>query len=359
MRYALHPYGLYGLLGLFLAGCRLMGGGNVPAWTNPGWVVQPVGTTQRFQAISIVDARTVWVSGTGGTYARTSDGGATWVAGVVPGADTLEFRDLHAADARTAWLLSAGTGSASRIYKTTDAGNTWVRVFTNDEPRGFFDCMDFWDAQRGVAFSDAVDGRFGLITTRDGGNTWQRVASDAVPPALPGEGAFAASGTCVVTRPGGFGWVGTGASGIRARVLQTTDYGQTWAVADAPLVSNSTTSGIFSLVFRDARHGWALGGDFGKPTERSQNVARTDDGGRTWALVGSTNLGGAVFGAAWIPGTDALVAVSPGGSDLSTDGGTTWARLDTLNYWSVAFLDQQTGWAVGPNGRIARFTPHP
>lgn len=352
--------GLCGLLGFFLASCRLIGGtAEVPSWADVGWVVQPVGTTQRLQAVSIVDARTVWVSGTGGTYARTTDGGATWTVGVVPGADTLEFRDLHAVDARTALLLSAGTGHASRIYKTTDAGNTWARVFTNDEPRGFFDCMGFWDARRGLAFSDAVDGHFGLIITRDGGDTWQRVPAVALPPALPGEGAFAASGTCVVTQPGGAAWVGTGASGIRARVLHTPDYGQTWTVADTPVVSNSPTSGIFSLAFQDARRGWALGGDFGKPTERSRNVARTTDGGRTWQLVGSTNLGGSVFGAAWVPGTDALVAVAPTGSDLSTDGGVTWTRLDSLNYWSVAFHDYQTGWAVGPGGRIARFIRRP
>ena len=34
----------------------------------------------------------------------------------MPGADTLQFRDVHALDADRAWLLSAGPGELSRIY---------------------------------------------------------------------------------------------------------------------------------------------------------------------------------------------------------------------------------------------------
>ena len=80
--------------------------------------------------------------GTEGTYARTTDGGTTWHAGVVPDAGALQFRDVHAVDAETAYLLSIGDGEQSRIYKTTDAGLTWALQFKNPEPEGFFDCMD-------------------------------------------------------------------------------------------------------------------------------------------------------------------------------------------------------------------------
>ena len=53
------------------------------------------------------------------------------------GAESLEFRDVHAVDAATAYLLSIGSGEQSRIYKTTDAGLTWVLQFTNPEHAGF------------------------------------------------------------------------------------------------------------------------------------------------------------------------------------------------------------------------------
>ena len=81
---------------------------------------QESGTRVLLQAISPVDDQIVWVSGHGGTFVRTTDGGLNWSARVVPGADTLQFRDVEAFDARTAYLLSSGSGSLSRIYRTDD-----------------------------------------------------------------------------------------------------------------------------------------------------------------------------------------------------------------------------------------------
>ncbi|HEY9227146.1 MAG TPA: hypothetical protein VIP11_10895, partial [Gemmatimonadaceae bacterium] len=83
---------------------------------------QKSGTTALLIAVSPVNDRVAWVSGSLGTWLRTTDGGTTWQTGRVPGADSLQFRDVHAVDANTAYLLSIGDGNQSRIYKTTDAG---------------------------------------------------------------------------------------------------------------------------------------------------------------------------------------------------------------------------------------------
>src|ERR1700739_4947467 len=56
----------------------------------PTLTVQQSGTTNRLQAISPVNSRVVWASGLGGTYTVTTDGGKTWHAGVVSGAETLQ-----------------------------------------------------------------------------------------------------------------------------------------------------------------------------------------------------------------------------------------------------------------------------
>ena len=159
--------------------------GASSATPSPSRVVQASGTSALLQAVSPVNDRVVWVAGHAGTYARTTDGGATWHVATVPGADSLEFRDVHAVDASTAYLLSAGPGERSRIYKTTDAGRTWTLQFANRDPAAFFDCMDFWDADHGMAFSDAADGRFPIIRTSDGGRTWSRLPPAAIPAALP------------------------------------------------------------------------------------------------------------------------------------------------------------------------------
>src|ERR1700730_4161584 len=62
---------------------------------GPTLTAQARGPTNRLQAISPVNSRVVWASGLGGTYAVTTNGGKTWRAAVVPGAETLQFRDCQ------------------------------------------------------------------------------------------------------------------------------------------------------------------------------------------------------------------------------------------------------------------------
>lgn len=321
---------------------------------SPVLTPQESGTTALLQAVSPVSPQVVWVSGHRGTFAMTLDGGMTWRAARVPGADTLEFRDVHAVSAETAYLMSAGNGELSRIYKTTDAGQSWTLQHRNQDPDVFYDCMAFWDANRGFVFSDAVRGRHVILLTTDGGATWSPVPSDRLPPALPGEGSFAASGTCVSARGRNHGWIGTG-NGARARALHTTDAGNTWSVSDLPVVGGEG-AGIASMIFRDSVHGIALGGEIGKPAARGDYVAITDDGGRSWTVGGRPTFAGAIYGAAYIPGVSvpAVVAVGPGGADFSADEGRSWARIDTTAYWSVGFASPRHGWAVGPRGRIVK-----
>jgi photosystem II stability/assembly factor-like uncharacterized protein len=344
-----------------VAGCASSAGGRaddstVPAITR---VPQTSGTSALLQAVSVVNERIVWVSGHRGTYVRSTDGGLTWRAGVVPGADTLQFRDVHAVDSLTAYLMSAGSGDQSRIYKTTDGGASWTLQFTNDLPEAFYDCMDFWDADHGIAFSDAVDGRMVIIATENGGASWTRIAPPALPAALPGEGAFAASGTCLITRPPSHAWIGMGNT-TSTRVLHTTDRGRSWTVSTTPLVSGEG-SGVTSVAFRDASTGVVMGGSLGAPDEHSDNVAVTTDGGRAWRLAGRPQITGAIYGGAYVPGArvPTLVAVGPNGADYSLNDGASWTRLDTLAYWAVGFASPDAGWAVGPGGRITRFALRP
>jgi photosystem II stability/assembly factor-like uncharacterized protein len=315
---------------------------------------QTAGTSALLIAVSIVDSTVAWASGTNGRWARTTDGGATWLGGTVPGADSLQFRDVHAIDARSAYLLSIGNGPQSRIYRTDDAGATWTLQFRNEEPRAFFDCFDFWDATHGMAFSDSYDGRFTVIETTDGA-TWQPIPPARLPPADSGEGGFASSGTCLVVAGDSAGWIGTGASDGAARVLRTVDRGRTWSAVQTPLVRGAS-AGITTLTFRDEANGAALGGDIGDPASRTDNVAVTADGGATWQLAGRPPFAGAAYGATWVPGapTPTLVAVGPAGLGYSTDAGRTWVALDTLNHWGVSFVAPDRGWAVGPGGRITR-----
>ena len=336
---------------LVLAGCG--GAAGLSRSTLPPRLeTQASGTDRLLIAAHAVDERVVWVSGAGGTVLRTVDGGQTWTGGVVPGADTLQFRDVVAFDGQTALALSIGNGPSSRIVKTDDGGATWRTVWINDDADAFFDGISFWGDRRGVGYSDSVDGAFVLIETADGGETWTRRPAGPLPPAAPGEGGFAASGTLVHTRGSRLGWIATG-NAAPARVLRTDDGGATWTAHATPLVAGEAAGGT-SVTFRDDAHGVVVGGDLGRPDDTLDAVAVTSDGGRTWALGGRLPFPGAAYGAAYVPGTGALLAVGPGGAGLSRDDGRTWTLLDDRTFWGVAAASADAAWLVGTEGRIVR-----
>jgi photosystem II stability/assembly factor-like uncharacterized protein len=306
--------------------------------------------TARLRGVSAVNNRVAWASGSGSTVLRTADGGATWQKLTVT-SDALDFRDIDAIDERTAYVLSIGTGQTSRIYKTADAGATWILQFKNEDPKGFLDAMSFWDANHGIAFGDSIDGKLDILITKNGGGIWSRVASPSLPPALPNEGAFAASGTNIALFGKDHAWIGTGAA-AKARVVRTSNRGRTWQVADTPLAAGPST-GIFSIAFRDAKNGVVVGGDYTKEKEAVNNLAFTNDGGVTWTLAqGLTGFRSVV---AYVRGTKTLIAIGPAGGDYSNDDGRTWKPIDGPGFDTFNFVPRKSiGWGAGAKGSLGK-----
>jgi photosystem II stability/assembly factor-like uncharacterized protein len=338
------------------------------------WRDVPTGSDARLRGLSPVSRRTAWVSGSAGTVLRTTDGGRHWRDVSPPDAAGLELRDVEAFDARHAVVLSIGEGTDSRIYRTSDGGSTWQRTFTNAEPTAFYDCLSFWDRRHGIALSDPVDGRFRVLRTNDAGRSWTIVDPAGMPAAQPGEFAFAASGTCLVTAGRSQAWIASG-GGATSRVYRSRDRGRTWTVTSTP-VRSTPAGGIFSLAVRRDRHRGprdlvAVGGDFTAPTVGTDASARSRDGGRSWTAGGP--LGGYRSGAAWLPerrgwshgpsstagrpwshrSSASVVAVGPTGTDLSTDGGRNWRTVDTGSLDGVACTRDGACWASGEHGRVA------
>jgi photosystem II stability/assembly factor-like uncharacterized protein len=315
------------------------------------WTPQSSGVTVRLRGVSAVSNTVAWASGQNGTVLRTVDGGLTWQALTIPGAEKLDLRDIDAIDERVAYALSIGSGESSRIFKTSDGGAGWQTQFVNADPKAFFDAMAFWDAERGVAFSDSVDGRFVILITNDGGRTWTRAPGDGPPPALPNEGAFAASGTNVAVWGADRVWIGTGAAS-RARVLHSRDRGRTWSVATTPLAAGPS-AGIFSVAFRDALHGIVVGGDYKKEGDAIDNAAVTNDGGATWTPI--KGLSGFRSAVAYVPGavTPSLLAVGPSGADVSSDDGRSWTAIEAPALHAFSFARRgDVGWGVGEKGLV-------
>ena len=323
----------------------------VSAFT-PRWTTQTSGVTVRLRGVSAVSEQIAWSSGASSTVLRTTDGGTTWKKLTVT-SDTLDFRDVDAIDGQTAYVLSIGNGPDSRIYKTTDAGATWTMQFKSEDKKVFLDAMSFWDADHGIVFGDSVDGQLYILLTNNGGRTWTRVPPSSLPPALENEGAFAASGTNIALFGKNHAWIGTGA-GAKARVLRTADRGRTWQVANTPLAA-AQSAGIFSIAFRDAKHGIIVGGDYRKEQEAVDNLAITSDGGVTWKLV--KGLSGFRSVVAYVPGTNkpALIALGPSGGDYSLDDGQTWSKLEGPGFDTFSFVPRRSsGWGAGANGALGK-----
>ncbi len=314
------------------------------------WRKQTIDTKAGLRGLAVVGERVVWASGTGGTVLRTVDGGSSWTVIKVPDADKLDFRDIEAFDAETAYVLSIGNGDASRIYKTTDGGKSWRLQFTNADPKAFFDSLAFWDRDNGIAMSDPVDGFYRLIATSDGGRTWTRLETEKMPPAKEGEAAFAASGTCLVAQ--GKSNVFLVSGGQDARVFRSEDRGASWRVASTPIVKGAPGSGIFSLAMHDAKRGVIVGGNYERPDEAADNLAFTVDRGNTWTP--GEGLSGYRSGVAYVD-KKTILAVGSSGSDISRDGGRTWTNLDRENYNAVAAKGKRAVWAVGANGLVAKY----
>jgi photosystem II stability/assembly factor-like uncharacterized protein len=348
---------------------------NPRRFHQPKLTPQNSGTTQLLIAVSPVNSRVVWAAGTGGTYAVTTDGGQTWKAAVVPGAEALQFRDVQGFSDKVAYLLSVPNTSGKtdfRIYKTEDGGATWTIEFKNELKNAFYDCFAFWSPNRGVAQSDSVNGVFPDIRTTDG-TTWQSIANQ-MPPALTGEASFAASGTCITTQGGRNAWIATGGATI-ARILATRDGGDTWNAYDTPLVSSST-AGAISVAFRDPWNGVVGGGDLA--SNSSADMATSHDGGQTWQLTNKPPVRGAIFCLSYLHGSghrhakegddrgDNVVVITAetepnftsGSGAWTPDEGRTWFKLpkEVSGYWAVGFADPQAGWFVGNGGKILKIS---
>lgn len=309
----------------------------------PEWTVLNSGVKERLRGVSTVNERVAWASGANGTILRTADGGLTWQRLAIPGGEKLDFRDIDAVNERTAYALSIGPGDASRIYKTNDAGATWTMQFQNRDPKAFYDAMTFWDAAHGIAVSDSVDGKFVLRMTANGGANWEPV--EGLPPALPEEGAFAASGTNISV-VGKQIWIGLNSG----RVLRSADAGKTWELAVSGLAS-SPSAGIFSIAFRDGKHGVVVGGDYKLEDKAMRNAAVSADGGRSWTVV--EGLGGFRSVVTWA-GKE-LLAVGPRGADRSRDGGRTWSAMKGPGFHTFsAAPGRRTGFGAGERGLIGR-----
>jgi photosystem II stability/assembly factor-like uncharacterized protein len=311
------------------------------------------GMTGSMRGVDVVNKKTVWISGSGGEFCTTSDGGENWKKGVVEGAEDLDFRDVHGFSSEVAVLMSAGPGNASRIYKTEDSGESWRLCYTNQEPEGFFDGFDFFDQKTGVMFSDPVDTYLNLLFTEDGGESWKRFQGDELPMIGKGEYAFAASGTSLRYDDGGGIWLVTG--GSVSRIWHTVKLGKKWEIWDSPSIQGDAAEGLFSIAPRSSLRVVAVGGNYVKMDLTGANVIRQHRAGQVnWEVPKGSEEVPFMECVRWISNYD-LLACGPPGVWYSSDNGINWEPLFENGFHAMDVSESgRTAWLAGNNGSVSQ-----
>jgi photosystem II stability/assembly factor-like uncharacterized protein len=269
--------------------------------------------------LSVVDDSVAWLGGTAGTIGRSTNGGITWTFTQVPGHTDVDFRTLYAFDKQKAVIANAG--SPAHILLTTDGGASWREVYTNKDSSAFFDGVDFWNDNEGIIFGDPIRGRMLMLRTRDGGMNWGEITTS--PKLKEGEASFAASGTGIRCLNKKDVILATG--GKTSRLFLSLDKGQSWRSILTPILQGESTTGTFSIAFRNFKEGIIVGGDYKRDTLKVAHVFYTLDGGRIWKTPASPTRGYREC----VEFVDAkrVISTGPTGTDISNNNGISWEPL--------------------------------
>jgi photosystem II stability/assembly factor-like uncharacterized protein len=168
------------------------------------------GRTWRAAALSGADAMNVRVAGDGRiqiagheVYLESVDGGTTWqpVLNDLPGLDLHAFA-IDPADADHAWTFAVGFG----LFETADAGRRWEL-----RQRGSWGYLAAYRLEGGTVL--VAVGPEGPVRSMDGGGSWQPLAYPGAP--LAGGIAAAVDGSILYAAT---------SAGLR----RSSDQGQTW-----------------------------------------------------------------------------------------------------------------------------------
>ena len=307
--------------------------------------IQDTKMTSSIRGLDVLNKSCVWISGAEGQYCFTTDEGSTWTKGTVPGASSLDFRDVEAFSEQSALLMSAGPGENSRIYRTDNGGNSWELCYQNKDSLGFFDAMDFLDDEEGILFSDPVDAKINLLRTSDGGRTWARLDPSVLPEMKTDEYAFAASGTSIMYDWQGGIWVVTG--GSTARIWHAFSIEGPWEIFTPPSISGDPAAGLFSIDVLSDLHKAAVGGNYREMNLTGSNVVTWDDESYGWVVP--ENSGNLPFMECvkWLS-ANALLATGPPGVYFSNDKGDSWEGIYEGAFHTLDVdVKGNTGWLAG------------
>jgi len=287
------------------------------------------GKPTSIRGLSVVDDSVAWISGSKGNIAITRNGGKNWDWQQVKGFEKADFRDIEAFSDKEAIIMSSGTPAL--ILKTTDGGINWQVKYRNTDTAYFFDAMDFADKKHGYILGDPINNKFVLMETKDGGESWNVFKNR--PDALPGEAAFAASGTCLRA------WndkISIASGGIHSRTLMyftdSKKKNNEWVIDDLPILKGKSSQGAFSFACDKSGTWIFVGGDYSHDILKDSVACYIKDGSYAdHFFIPKQGPSGFQSCVEYISGNIFLSTGTPG-SNITTDGGKTWSKIDGTSF---------------------------
>lgn len=336
------------------------------SWQPLGWLGPGVTSLEVSQAAPgmLFASLRGTLPGTGGVL-RSTDGGRTWSparAGLgdpstppsSPGFRYLTINAVAAHPSDPALLLAASAGSAG-LLRSTNGGGSWSRVAFQDEVYDvFFDSRTPQTAWASVRDPGRDGPRGGVFRSSDGGITWAAARSGLL--RNPGKEEYYASPTWLVPAPSDARTI-YGLS--HGEVVRTTDGAANWSTISPPVPAGADA--IFTGLAvspSDAREIWVV--------TLQRGLWHSTDGGTTWRALASLQCGIDKAGAVHTTSAALQALPGPGGVLLlgrqdqgvarSSDGGLSWsestAGLISARVHAVAVAEPpaRSLWAATDNG---------
>ena len=302
-----------------------------------------LGTKISLRGLSVVNDKTVWVSGSSGTVGKSTDGGDTWTWMTVKGFEKTDFRDIEAFSSTTAVIM--GISEPAYILKTVDGGDTWKPVFVNSAKGMFLDAMEFWNENSGIVIGDPINNKMFIARTFDGGSTWINIPEKNKPVVDSGEACFASSGTNIRALNKQEAVFITG--GLRSRMFIRDKK------IDLPIVQGTETTGANSVAVKDSKTIIVVGGDFNTKDSTTKNCFITTNGGKSFFAPATPPHG--YRSCVEYLGGNTWICCGLNGVDYSTDNGRTWGWIGKQGYNVCRkAINGKAVYFAGSDGRVGK-----
>jgi len=291
--------------------------------TEGAWQAQFSTTRQKLNAVLFENLYNGVSVGDNGTILRTTDGGDTWKQ--LPLVCRADLWSVCTTPDNAYWVA----GDSSILLHSVDGGASWQKTILSADAS--FEKIVFTSSNEGWAGGSAIKDQRSvavLAHSTDGGKDWQLLFLDSLQ-----------SLNTLVFLDDKHGLAG--GSGADFNLLRTNDGGRNWTPFNAV-----GSAEIRNLLFTDPAHGYLTTADGAFYT--------TADSGYTWTKAFQFSSA-PVQDLFFIDDVNGFVLAD--GLYKTTDGGHSWQRFfaDSL-FTKIFFIDQNTGWLIGPDGLILKTT---